>query len=212
MDEHKQLMAALAEAQIAVNGVEKNARNEYAGYDYVSADGMVRQLRVALLDAGLAFFRAGWHIDGDKVVSEFALVHPKSGAHKIIKAEMPVFEAKGRPLDKAVLGALTTSLSYVLRDLLLVPRVDELEIDNRVSDEPAPRILRKAAASAPATNTAQTLVEQVESIALNKPEGPDAYIQAITKRASDLHRRSITSLSEMPEELLTKIVEAHKGA
>lgn len=209
MDEHKQLMAALAEAQIAVNGVEKNARNDYAGYDYVSADGMVRQLRVALLNAGLAFFRAGWHLDGDKVVSEFALVHPKSGAHKTIKAEMPVFEAKGRPLDKAVLGALTTSLSYVLRDLLLVPRVDELEIDNRPSDEPAARIVKKPAA-VPAASL--TLVEQVEAIALKKPEGPKAYIEAITKRASDLHRRSITSLSEMPEELLTKIVEAHKGA
>lgn len=201
MEDRKEIMQALVQAQQAVAGVEKNARNDFAGYDYVSADGMVRQLRKALLEAGLAFFRSGWHLDGAKVVSEFVLSHPASGSHKVMRAEMPVFEAKGRPLDKAVLGALTTSLSYVLRDLLLVPRVDELEIDNRASDEPIRRPV-----PAPAPN----LVEQVQAIALHKPGGPDAYLGQIMQRASELHQRPIRELADMPVELLTKIVEAHK--
>lgn len=204
MEDHKEIMAALVQAQRAVAGVEKNARNDFAGYDYVSADGMVRQLRKALLDAGLAFFRSGWHLEGAKVVSEFVLSHPASGSHKVMKAEMPVFEAKGRPMDKAVLGALTTSLSYVLRDLLLVPRVDELEIDNRPSDEP---IRTPAAPAAPA---APSLVEQVQAIALHKPGGPSAYLDQIMQRASELHQRPIRELADMPSELLTKIIEAHK--
>ena len=209
MEEKRQaeLMAALAKAQMAVVGVEKNARNDFAGYDYVSADGMVRQLRTALLQSGLAFFRSGWNLDGDKVVSEFILSHPDSGSYKVIRAEMPVFEAKGRPMDKAVLGALTTSLSYVLRDLLLVPRVDELEIDNRPTDEPAPR---RSPASPAARGVESNLLDQVQQIALNKPGGPTAYIEQIMKRASELHDRPITTLAEMPAELLTKIVEAHK--
>ena len=206
-DYRKNLMAALIKAQMAVSGVEKNARNDFAGYDYVSADGMVRQLRQSLLSAGLAFFRSGWRLDGAKVISEYMLIHPDSGEHKVIISEMPVFEAKGRPLDKAVLGALTTSLSYVLRDLLLVPRVDELEIDNRPSDEPA-----YTSTPVPKKTPSSSLIQQVEKIADQSPQGAADYIAAVCKRASTLHSRDITSLAEMPENLLAKIIEAHKGA
>ena len=43
----------------------------------------------------------------------------------------PIIEDKGRPLDKALAGALTTSLAYYLRDLLLIPKQDENQVDKR---------------------------------------------------------------------------------
>jgi hypothetical protein len=39
--------------------------------------------------------------------------------------DWPIIPEKGRPWDKAHAGALTSSLAYFLRDLLLMPRVEE---------------------------------------------------------------------------------------
>ena len=122
---------ALLRAQAAVAGVQKNARNDFAGYDYVSADGMVGQLRQILLNEGLVFGRRTWEIVEDNVVSHLFLSHAESGERWQWTASMPIVITKGRPADKSVLGALTTCLSYVLRDLLLVPRVDPAQIPGR---------------------------------------------------------------------------------
>jgi len=46
--------------------------------------------------------------------------------------EFPAIVRKGTPHDKAVAAALTTSLSYWLRDVLLLPRMDnEASMDRR---------------------------------------------------------------------------------
>ena len=66
---------------------------------------------------------------------DFELCHPASGESQTDKADFPAQLKKGTPLDKAVAAALTTSLAYWLRDLLLIPRVDH-EMDKR-NDEPA---------------------------------------------------------------------------
>jgi hypothetical protein len=50
-----------------------------------------------------------------------------SGERMEITIAWPVVPDRGRPLDKAVASAATTSLSYLLRDLLLMPRVDEAD-------------------------------------------------------------------------------------
>jgi hypothetical protein len=42
-----------------------------------------------------------------------------------------VVPERGRPLDKAFAVALTTSLSYLLRDLLQMPRGDEADMNAR---------------------------------------------------------------------------------
>jgi len=43
--------------------------------------------------------------------------------------EFPAIEKKGTPADKAVAAALTTSLNYFLRDLLMIPRSEEFDMD-----------------------------------------------------------------------------------
>jgi len=49
----------------------------------------------------------------------------------------PVVPDRGRPPDKALASALTTSLAYLLRDLLLMPRVDPADDLAGREDRPA---------------------------------------------------------------------------
>jgi hypothetical protein len=204
MENEKNLSKALLKAQAEVAGVVKNARNEFAKYDYVSADGMVGQLRNALISNGLLFNRSSWFVEGTLVRSNFSLIHVESGEERNFIADVPIVETKGRPADKAVLGAVTTALSYTLRDLLLVPRVDELEVDNRSDDEP----IRRPAAAA---NDAQlsTLAKEVEKESQRRDDG-GSWLASCMERASAVEGRPIKMLSQMPDELLQKMLESSK--
>lgn len=204
MENEKNLSKALLKAQAEVAGVVKNARNEFAKYDYVSADGMVGQLRNALISNGLLFNRSSWFVEGTLVRSNFSLIHVESGEERNFIADVPIVETKGRPADKAVLGAVTTALSYTLRDLLLVPRVDELEVDNRSDDEP----IRRPAAAA---NDAQlsTLAKEVEKESQRRDDG-GSWLSSCMERASAVEGRPIKMLSQMPDELLQKMLESSK--
>jgi len=139
-DDRAVVFCALLAAQQAIAAVMKDARANYgerARYSYVSADQMVGECRKALHGAGLILVRESYSVQtipdmGSMLLSNYLLVHAESGL-SISSSQSPWFiiEAQGRPLDKALAGALTTSLSYFLRDLLLVPREDEAEMDQR---------------------------------------------------------------------------------
>lgn len=133
----------LASAQANLKAVGKGSTNDFHGYKYTSAEDMLTACRSALLDAGLVCMRDSWSVlevagtiyvksivtvscfgtTGDDKAPEFTTIH-KDFLY-------PVCPGNGRPMDKAVSAALTTGLSYWLRDLLLLPRVDGLEVDNR---------------------------------------------------------------------------------
>lgn len=204
MENEKHLSKALLKAQAEVAGVVKNARNEFAKYDYVSADGMVGQLRSALISNGLLFNRSSWFVEGTLVRSNFSLIHVESGEERNFVADVPIVETKGRPADKAVLGAVTTALSYTLRDLLLVPRVDELEVDNRSDDEPIRR-------PSPPANASQLspLAKEVEKESQRRDDG-GSWLSSCMERASAVEGRPIKMLSQMPDELLQKMLESSK--
>ena len=135
MSDTKTLSAALLAAQRALPSVTKDAKNSFHHYSYVSAEGMIGACREVLHGAGLAVRRAGWKFDGSPeggiVTSTFILTHAASGEAASDEVTWPAIPEKGRPLDKALAGALTSSLGYYLRDLLLVPREDEAEMDRR---------------------------------------------------------------------------------
>jgi hypothetical protein len=203
----KNLSKALLKAQAEVAGVVKNARNEFAKYDYVSADGMVSQLRNALISNGLLFNRSSWFVEGTAlplVRSNFSLIHVESGEERHFVADVPIVETKGRPADKAVLGAVTTALSYTLRDLLLVPRVDDLEVDNRSDDE----VVRRPAAPANASQLSP-LAKEVEKESQRRDDG-GSWLSSCMERASAVEGRPIKMLSQMPDELLQKMLESSK--
>ena len=132
--EHSSLAAAIVAAQAQARAVEKDGRNAYAKYDYVSAEAMIASARSVLADNGLAFVLVSSELDGStppNVRAAWKLIH-KSGESWDVASEMPAIEGKQRPLDKAVATALTYAQNYALRGLLNLPRVEKgTEVDAR---------------------------------------------------------------------------------
>jgi hypothetical protein len=99
----------------------------------------------------------------------------------------PFAEEKGRPLDKALAGALTSSLGYWLRSLLLVPRDDE-EMDKRDDRAHDPEVLGIARAGrlrAQATKAGVTIAQLRERLAatgLTLGEDPVSWPTAAAAR------------------------------
>lgn len=137
------LSAALLEAQRAVAGIGKDAHNDFGRYDYVSAEAMIAGARQALHQAGLTFYASATQIvcEGQAVQVTYRLSHPGSGQEITYQRDWPISRDLGRgkskPEDKAIAGALTACLSYTLRGLLLIPRVDpseEMDAGDRQED------------------------------------------------------------------------------
>ena len=134
---------AILLAQQALDKVGKDATNKFHNYNYTSSEGMLSACRAALHSAGLLVRRTHWRIDptiGEfgTLVSDIVVAHPESGAKIVDNVMWPIVPEKGRPFDKALAGALTTSLNYFLRDLLQVPREEET-MDTRNDKEYEPR-------------------------------------------------------------------------
>lgn len=133
------LFAALVQAQQRINPVHKDSRNEYHRYNYASAEDVIDEGRKALNQAGLALVAEEWRTqkgDGQSdghtysLSVRYRLVHA-SGQSMNFWTETSVIPEKGRPNDKAEATALTYNLSYFLRGLLLIPRTDEEQVDQR---------------------------------------------------------------------------------
>ncbi len=200
------LASALLAAQRALPSVGKDAKNSFHHYAYTSAEGMIGACREALHGAGLALRRAGWKFDGTPegglVHSQFILTHGETGEAATDEVTWIVVPEKGRPLDKALAGALTSSLGYYLRDLLLVPREDESEMDRRddrtyeprkvsarsesttlpnksTPNAPAPRQTRQDAPRAVPATQAATTPAKAEKPA---PAAPSAFSEVLASR------------------------------
>lgn len=141
MAQNKSLMAALVQAQKAINPVAKDAENAYHHYSYASAESIMREARKALNEAGLAISmgstRIDYSVNPPLLVCEFVLYHGDSGETRLDERVWPIIVSKGREMDKAVAAADTSCQSYYLRDLLQIPRIsEEDEMDSRVDNEP----------------------------------------------------------------------------
>jgi len=134
------IAAALVEAQRHARALFKEAENQHHKYSYASAEQVIDEARKALGGAGLAFIQVGDRLNraearGDGVIGtaevSYKLVH-RGGETWDFKSSMPVVVSKGRPDDKAYAAALTLTLAYTLRSLLLIPRDDQAAaIDQR---------------------------------------------------------------------------------
>ena len=130
------LFAASADAR----AVGKGSRNDFAHYDYASAEEILEHVRPLFAMHGLGVARLGWTplrwlctSDGEathRVQSYFQITHMEKGTTWVGSVDWPVVVSKGRPLDKAEASALTDSLKYWLLGILLLPRAD-VEMDMR---------------------------------------------------------------------------------
>jgi hypothetical protein len=149
MDDEKMqgsLYGALAKAQQAAKAVGKDSRNTFHRYAYASAEAIYAECREHLSGHGLTVLPVASHIDlrdGQAILVRGYLLAHEGGGAMTCAQEWPVVPEKGRPLDKAVASADTTSLAYFLRSLLLLPRVDpsdDMDSDARGSSHAsAPR-------------------------------------------------------------------------
>ena len=139
MEKTPNLDAAIVAAQARAVTVKKDATNDYQRYDYASAEAIIRAGVEALsaesvaVVPGLMEFR-----EGAILRREWLIVHASGETRSAIQ-DWPIVPGKGRPLDKAYAGALTSSFGYFLRDLLCMARVapgdDDLHRQDRA--EPA---------------------------------------------------------------------------
>ena len=157
MTQTKNLASALLAAQQALPSVGKDSqfKGQNYGYAYTSSETMIAACRTVLHGAGLVLRRAGWTFEGTPeggiVKSQFVLTHPASGESITDEVAWVAVPRGQQPIDKAMAGALTASLGYALRDLLLVPREDENEMDRQDDSKFQP----KRAAPAPAARQTQ---------------------------------------------------------
>lgn len=143
------LASALLKAQREVQAALKGSKNNFHNYKYASAEEVLTVGRDALNDAGLSLFPSAERIiplpsgtpaeQGGATCllhAVYVLMH-EGGETREIETHVPICpeqSSKGgwaRPLDKALFGARTESLGYVLRDLLLIPRVDAPDVSGR---------------------------------------------------------------------------------
>lgn len=134
------LAAALLEAQRDVKAMFKEGDNKHHHFNYTTMEQLIDESRRILNDHGLTLSQLGVHIQSmtgaggvqHPVVSSTLVLAHESGEAITFKRDSPAVEGKGRPVDKASFGALTQILGYAGRDLLLIPRDDDMaSIDRR---------------------------------------------------------------------------------
>ena len=130
----------LAAAGWAAGSVPKGSRNDFANYDYSSAEEIISHTQPFFRAHGLSWCRVSWSPlrwlctnDGEashRVQSWVQLTDLDTGSRWMGPIDWPVVTSKGRPLDKAEASALTDSLKYWLLGILMLPR-GQIEMDQR---------------------------------------------------------------------------------
>ena len=122
------LATALAAAQASADRIDKDSRNDFARFDYTSAESMMAMWTVIGEAHGLILRPkcVGRPVQIEGVTwleSVWMVEHSETGESLEVEGFWPIVEAKGKPMDKAVASARTSSLGYLIRDLLIAPRV-----------------------------------------------------------------------------------------
>ena len=117
------LSTALAAAQASADRIDKDSRNDFARYDYTSAEALMAMWTKIGEAHGLSLYPAALNIEGGVLRTCWILEHAESEGTREIRMDWPIVEAMGKPMDKAVASARTSSLGYLIRDLLIAPRV-----------------------------------------------------------------------------------------
>jgi hypothetical protein len=216
----RNLDKALFEAQQAIDGVGKSSRNDFHKYQYVSAESMLAQCRPVLHSAGLLIRRDSFTVDCDAgtMNSAFTVTHVASNESRTFQFPWAFSAQKERPMDKAIAGALTTSLNYWLRDLLMIPRMDENEMDRRNDREfdPAPK-KRKAVPAAPPPAEPPDVARAADAAFLNRRSvsalademGP-VWLSRVLKKCSTEIGRACASLDEITDDQVVRILKHHE--
>lgn len=188
---------------------------------------MISKTRPIMLELGLVFYRESATIEdvcGCLVLrGQFACVDVESDQAYRFSMDLPCPPRKGMPEDKAAMSALTSQLNYALRDLLMVSRgrEDQIEaIDDRAYDPSQARVAHAqnvldadVVADTRATGVAEILGRMAKS-----PVTPDDAETMWVKSANDWIKknfdgdgRTVRSLDEIPDQFAEMIVAKYKA-
>ena len=179
MSDASNIASAMLMAQSDLRSVAKDATNAHHKYAYVSSEAMIGAARASLHRAGLTLLRSGWQfVDGNDqrpslVLCDYLLMHKSGESMNFSALPWPVIEQNGRPLDKALAGALTTSMSYFLRDLLLIPKLDGDEVDQRDDTKHIANVLGIKGAVDLRKRLKDACLDAAELIAVMRSKGVD---------------------------------------
>jgi hypothetical protein len=161
------LQGALSRAIADSSAVGKGGNNRHHNYRYATAEQIFEEGRAALARHGLSVTSHAPRLarahdgslvvikaeiertrNGKRVVEPYqsllglfrhAVRHEAGGVLDLEETEWPVCPDAGRPIDKALAGTRTTVLSYTIRDLLMIPRVDHENDDDPHGDTDSDR-------------------------------------------------------------------------
>lgn len=132
-----ELFAAIVGAQSAMQTVGKDGRNNQNGYNYATAEAMIRATRAPLASVGLAVFHAvsfepietdpatrGKQWVGGFNRFELILAH-SSGDFLRMTSRAPVIVRSSTPEDKAMAASDSYHYGFMLRNLLNMDRAEE---------------------------------------------------------------------------------------
>lgn len=191
------LFAALARAGANATAALKDSRHEHFKFQYASAESVLAEAREALHKEGLALVplseELGPPTPEERQVELIYLLTHADGGSLTIRRTWPVIPDRGRPIDKALAGATTTCLAYVLRDLLLLPRLsrEEEQEQTRGPRGPLPRpsvVPTSVVPVAPAPEV-ETMREEIKSLLPQVPvEKREAVSAALAAAGTDATR------------------------
>lgn len=130
-------LSKLHAAQTAIEAVEKASKNSHQHYSYASAEAILLESRRAYLPAGLVVFPSASGIanakelgmDSDHVTPRYRVYDKDTAYFKEFECLFPIVPVRGKGADKEQATARTTCMAYFLRDLLMIPRCGEHEMD-----------------------------------------------------------------------------------
>lgn len=215
------LSEALALARDRCKMAHKDKTNSFHKYSYASADEVIQTAKDALAGTGLAIIPQVQELTvlGAGNVALYALnrtifLSHSSGEFVPLSVRgWPVIQEKGKPLDKAFAVALTTSLSYLLRDLLQMPRGDDADMnarnDQRVKPLPVPAPSEKPAAKEPTPAILRNdLSQRIRDIAKTKKIEPDAVFARLRMLMLERWHDVAVTTSDWDKEQLGYAIES----
>lgn len=189
------LQEALIEVSKAVGFVENDARNDYYGYSYSSADAVLSKVRDACAKYGVAVVGSTVEIvakDGNKRIVKMSLTFAKG-------EEKTTFEGLGEGEDnndKGTMKANTAALKYLLANAFLISWGDDPEASTR-GGKKTQGAKRSTAKKAPAKKSPLP--------------GLQKAVEALTTETLASVKKDILSASEkLSDEEYDSIVDAYK--
>lgn len=166
------LSAALAMARDRCKMATKDKTNTFHKYAYASSDEIISTAKAALENTGLAIIPHSQRMTVQGVgntafyaLNRTVILSHASGEYIPLTVDgWPVVLERGKTLDKAFATALTTSLSYLLRDLLQMPRGDEADMNAR-NDTPKSMPKQEPPAQPPEPTPLQRTMKAIENAA-----------------------------------------------